>query len=62
MNFNSSSRQNVEKRLQSEEDFEIFLVNKLRGTGIPINVSNPKNGPVDIQIVLENDDCVLKEK
>ena len=49
----------MEKRLQSAEDVNFLLVNKSRGTYMPINISNSNVRPVDIEIVVEDDDCVL---
>ena len=60
--FHSSTYKAVEKRLQSEEEFEILFINNQRGTYIPINFSNSKNGPVDIELIVEGDDCLFGEK
>ena len=49
------------KRLVSNEDFEVILINQYRGTSMPITFSNSKNGPVDIEIIVEDDSCLLKK-
>ena len=45
----------------SDEDFEVILINQCRGTSMPITFSNSKNGPVDIEIIVEDDSCLLKK-
>ena len=46
----------------SDEDFEVVLINQCRDTSMPITFSNSKNGPVDIEIIVEDDSCLLKKK
>ena len=46
----------------SDEDFEVVLINQSRRTSMPISFSNSKNGPVDIEIIVEDSSCLLKKK
>ena len=46
----------------SDEDFKVILINQYRGTSMPITFSNSKNGPVDIEIIVEDDSCLFKKK
>ena len=45
----------------SDEDFEVVLINQSRRTSMPITFSNSKNGPVDIEIIVEDSSCLLKK-
>ena len=45
----------------TDEDFEVILLNQYRGTSMPITFSNSKNGPVDIEIIVEDDSCLFKK-
>ena len=46
----------------SDEDFEVVLINQSRRTSMPITFLNSKNGPVDIEIIVEDSSCLLKKK
>ena len=45
----------------SDEDFEVVLINQSRRTSMPITFSNSKNGPVDIEIIVEDSSCLFKK-
>ena len=62
LHFHSCYHKNIlGKRLMSDEDFEVVLINQCRGTSMPITFSNSKNGPVNIEITVEDDSCLLKK-
>ena len=46
----------------SDEDFEVVLINQSRRTSMPITFSNSKNGPVDIEIIVEDSSCLFLKK
>ena len=46
----------------SDEDFEVVLINQSRRTSMPITFLNSKNGPVDIEIIVEDSSYLFKKK
>ena len=46
----------------SDEDFEVVLINQSRRTSMPITFLNSKNGPVDIEIIVEDSSCLFLKK
>ena len=63
LHFHSCYPKNIlEKRLMSDEDFEVVLINQSRRTSMSITFLNSKNGPVDIEIIVEDSSCLFKKK